>query len=198
MPWSCEQTEARLSELLEGGLGLSELRAWEAHRDACTQCRQLVAATTYAMAALRELPPAPVPADLIPRILQQTGRRRLVGRRWWPALSPRMALAAASVALFVFFLLQTLPSPAHSILAELDPARLYWAVNRRVHLVYARSVKVLSDLRVVYELQTRIGTLTQPAPESPSRQRSGDDPGTSQMRWIRLEVRAADSHGRQT
>ncbi len=176
MPWSCEQTEARLTEVLEGGLGLSELREWEAHREVCAPCRQLVAAATYAVAALHELPPAPVPADLIPRILEQTGRRYQTRRRW-AVLSPRLALAAASVALFFFFLLRAVATPADSILAELDPLRLYRAVDRRVHLVYARSVKVLSDLRVVYELQTRIGSLAQPAPEPPTRQRSGDDPG---------------------
>ena len=41
-------------------------------------------------------------------------------------------------------------------LADLRPANVYRNADRQVHLVYARSVKYVSDLRVVYEIQSRL------------------------------------------
>jgi hypothetical protein len=41
-------------------------------------------------------------------------------------------------------------------LADLSPVNVYRNVDRQAHLVYARSTKFVSDLRVVYEIQSRL------------------------------------------
>jgi hypothetical protein len=41
-------------------------------------------------------------------------------------------------------------------LADLAPATIYRNADRQAHLVYARSTKFVSDLRVVYEIQSRL------------------------------------------
>jgi hypothetical protein len=41
-------------------------------------------------------------------------------------------------------------------LADLRPATIYHNADRQAHLVFARSVKYVSDLRVVYEIQSRL------------------------------------------
>jgi hypothetical protein len=41
-------------------------------------------------------------------------------------------------------------------LADLRPAAIYQSADRQAHLVFARSVKYVSDLRVVYEIQSRL------------------------------------------
>jgi Mg-chelatase subunit ChlI len=41
-------------------------------------------------------------------------------------------------------------------LADLRPAAIYRNADRQAHLAYARSVKYVSDLRVVYEIQSRL------------------------------------------
>ncbi len=41
-------------------------------------------------------------------------------------------------------------------LADLRPAAIYQSADRGVHLVRARCVKYVSDLRVVYEIQSRL------------------------------------------
>jgi hypothetical protein len=41
-------------------------------------------------------------------------------------------------------------------LADLRPATIYRNADRQAHLVYAHSAKFVSDLRVVYEIQTRL------------------------------------------
>ena len=63
-------------------------------------------------------------------------------------------------------------------LADLRPATIYRNADRQAHLVYARSTKFVSDLRVVYEIQTRLseneqnpGTREQTVPQnSPGKQ----------------------------
>ncbi|MGB9466199.1 MAG: hypothetical protein WBR10_13905, partial [Candidatus Acidiferrum sp.] len=41
-------------------------------------------------------------------------------------------------------------------LADLSPVNVYRNADRQAHLVYARSTKFVSDLRVVYEIQSRL------------------------------------------
>src|SRR5207245_3376065 len=41
-------------------------------------------------------------------------------------------------------------------LADLRPTAIYRKADSQIHLVYARSAKFVSDLRVVYEIQTRL------------------------------------------
>jgi hypothetical protein len=41
-------------------------------------------------------------------------------------------------------------------LADLHPATIYSKADRQAHRVYAQSAKFVSDLRVVYEIQTRL------------------------------------------
>ena len=41
-------------------------------------------------------------------------------------------------------------------LADLRPAAIYQSADRQAHRVLARSVKYVSDLRVVYEIQSRL------------------------------------------
>ena len=60
--------------------------------------------------------------------------------------------------------------------ADLAPAAIYRNTNRQIHLAYARGTKYVSDLRVVYEIQSRLrqdnelptsneGTVPEPAPQ---------------------------------
>lgn len=171
MPWSCEQTELRVTEILERNLEPAEQADWETHRRHCPHCGELVAAVAHAVEAVRGLPPEPIPPTLIPRILEQTlGSHRWARRRasWWPRWQPRLVLATASVLITCLLLLHTFLTPSGASLADISPVRLYRTLDRRAHLIYARSVRVLTDLRLIYELQSRLGTLTetQPQPET--------------------------------
>ena len=53
-------------------------------------------------------------------------------------------------------------------IADLSPASVYRGADRQAHLVYARGSKFVSDLRVVYEIQSRL----QRAEELPASQDS--------------------------
>ncbi len=71
-------------------------------------------------------------------------------------------------------------------LADLQPATIFRNTNRQAHLVYAHSVKFVSDLRVVYEIQTRLneeqnptsreGTIPQKSPKKEPGQTDNSKP----------------------
>jgi hypothetical protein len=106
---------------------------------------------------LEQVEPSP---RLIPSILTvtqgpQTWRK---AKRWLRGLqSPRFVYSMVSVAAtFVIMLTAFGFNWKKPKLADLAPATIYRNADRQVHLVYARSSKFVSDMRVVYEIQSRM------------------------------------------
>jgi len=182
MSWTCEQTEARLSDYLDGLLQPVEQSAFNHHVNTCEKCAPLVAGVARALGGLYALEPVGVPTQLENAILTATlgapSWRNL--RRWLKGLqSPRFVYSMASVAATLVIILTASGfSFRKPKLADLRPATIYRNADRQAHLVYARSTKFVSDLRVVYEIQTRLseneqnpGTREQTVPQnSPGKQ----------------------------
>jgi len=160
MNWTCEQTEARLSDYLDGLLQPAEQSAFNVHVNTCEKCAPLVAAVAHTLGGLYALEAVEPPAELENAILTATlgapSWRNL--RHWLKSLrSPRFVYSMASVAATMFIILAASGfSFSKPKLAELRPATIYRNADRKAHLVYAQSVKFVSDLRVVYEIQTRL------------------------------------------
>jgi anti-sigma factor RsiW len=160
MNWTCEQTEARLSDYLDGLLRPVEQSAFNVHVNTCEKCAPLVAAVAHTLGGLYAMEPVEAPAELENAILTATlgapSWRNL--RRWLKSLqSPRFVYSMASVAAtFIVILTASGFSFRKPKLADLRPATIYRNADRQVHLVYAKSTKFVSDLRVVYEIQTRL------------------------------------------
>jgi anti-sigma factor RsiW len=160
MTWTCEQTEARLSDYLDGLLPPAEHTAFDLHVNTCERCTPLVASVSHALGALHKLEqvePSPRLVDSILTATQgpQTWRN---AKRWLRGLqSPRFVYSIVSVAAtFLLILTASGFSLRKPKLADLAPATIYRNADRQVHLVYARSTKFVSDLRVVYEIQSRM------------------------------------------
>jgi hypothetical protein len=99
----------------------------------------------------------------------------------WPKAHPRFAMGLVTVALAVAVVAPTLGIEWSKLTwADLYPANIYNAADRRVHLMYARGVKFVNDLRVVYEIQTRLEPQQepppQPQPRAPGSTESQPDP----------------------
>ena len=158
MNWTCEQTEARLSDYLDGLLESVERSAFNLHVNTCETCAPLVAAVAHTLGGLYALEPVEPPPQLENAILTATlgapSWRNL--RRWLHGLqSPRFVYSMASVAATLIIILTASGfSFRKPKLADLRPSTIYRNVNRQAHLVYAHSTKVVSDLRVVYEIQS--------------------------------------------
>jgi len=160
MNWNCEQTEARLSDYLDGLLGPAEHAAFDLHVNSCERCTPLVAGVSHVLSTLHTLAQVEPRPQLFDSILTatlgpQSWRR---AKRWLRGLrSPRFVYSAVSVAAtFVVILTASGFSFRKPKLADLNPAMIYRKTNSQAHRVYAQSAKFVSDLRVVYEIQTRL------------------------------------------
>ena len=160
MNWTCEHTEARLSDYLDGLLHPAEQAAFDLHVNTCGRCTPLVAGVSHVLGTLHTLAQVEAPPLLFDSILTatlgpQSWRR---AKRWLRGLqSPRFVYSAVSVAAtFVVILTASGFSFSKPKLADLHPAAIYRNADIQAHRVYAHSVKFVSDLRVVYEIQTRL------------------------------------------
>jgi anti-sigma factor RsiW len=164
MDWNCTLTEERLSEYLEGSLSPDERAAFSGHVASCVHCSQLVARVSGLVKRVQRLALVEEPPHLAAKILDATLGPRISKRgwEWWvdrisvlwqPRFAVGMATAVASV-IIVFHTAGLTPTKLKK--ADLSPANVLRAANRQAHLTYARSVKFVNDLRVVYEIQTRL------------------------------------------
>src|SRR5580700_9130860 len=164
MTWTCEHIEARLSDYLDGLLGPEERREFDLHANSCENCAQMVASVSRLVGGLHSIEQIPTPPRLVYSILNQTlGPRESkkgfeASFGWLRRLaSARFAYYAVSVAATLLILLTAAGfSWRKPKLADLSPVNLYHGADRQAHLVYARSTKFVSDLRVVYEIQSRL------------------------------------------
>ena len=214
MDWNCAFTEERLSDVLDGALAPAEHAAFSAHATQCEGCAQMVARVGAMLRGLRELAPVEEPPYLVPKILRGTLGARASDRtaeRWLAWLleigQPRFAMGVATVAVCLAILLHVVvPRMQNVTAADLHPANVARAANRQAHLTYARGVKFVNDLRVVYEIQSRFASQPEPAaapapgPESNpttveprDRSQSRPRPGRRESRFGELVVTMSPS-----
>jgi hypothetical protein len=171
--WNCARTEERLSDYLDGILSPAEAAEFSAHSSGCDACGKLVAQVGGLVHQMRALDALEAPPQLIPKILESTlGPRRTQTAGWqrWFARAPqfwqpRFAMGVITVAATILIVAYTTGiSPTKLKKADLSPANVFRTANRQVHLTYARSAKFVNDLRVVYEIQTRLQPDSEPSP----------------------------------
>jgi Putative zinc-finger len=160
MSWTCEQTEARLSDYLDGLLLPAEQTAFDLHVNACERCTPLVASVSHVLGTLHTLEQVEPSPQLVNSILAATlgPQSWRNAKRWLRSFqSPRFVYSVVSVAAtFIVILTASGFSWKKPKLADLAPSTIYRNADRQAHLVYARSTKFVSDLRVVYEIQSRM------------------------------------------
>lgn len=161
--WTCEQTELRLSDYLDGVLNPGEQHAFDEHVNGCERCTPLVASVSHLLTNLHGMEEIATPPRLVYAILDKTLGPRETAAGWsgvlgWlgGVISPRLLYGSISVAATITVLLTASGfSWRKPKIADLSPVNIYWNADRRAHLVYARGSKFVSDLRVVYEIQAR-------------------------------------------
>ena len=186
MEWNCTLTEDRLSDYLDGTLSGEEAAAFEAHAATCAKCAKLVADVRGLVTQMQKLEPLAAPPMLVTRIVNATigPQKQSAGWKnvlaWRPAvLQPRFALGLVTVAATILILMYTAGfTPTRWKHADLSPATVLRTANRQAHLTFAKSAKFVNDLRVVYEIQTRLQPETQPqtAPAVPQQNPSPANP----------------------
>src|SRR5215471_15097080 len=162
MSWTCDQIEARISDYLDGAMTVSQETAFTAHVASCPNCTQLLASVKSVIKDMRNVEQVEVPPQLVYSILDATLGPRLttwqVFTKWLRGLAtPKFAYGAGSVmATCLIVLGASGTSLKKAKLADLSPSSVYQHVDRQYHIAKARTVKYVSDLRVVYEIQSRL------------------------------------------
>src|SRR6266852_4987237 len=162
MTWTCEQTEARLSDYLDGVLTGAEQMAFDAHVSVCERCAPMVASVSQLLSGLHSMEQLEAPPRLVYNVLDKTlgpresGWRAVLG--WFRSVgSVRFAYGALSLAAtLMIFVTASGFNWRHPKIADLQPANIYRNADRQAHLVYARGTKFVNDLRVVSEIQSRM------------------------------------------
>lgn len=196
MDWNCVLTEERLSDHLDGLLSPDEAAAFAAHVAGCEQCGKLVAQVGGLVNSIQRLESLEAPPQMVTKILDATlgprTQKQSWGRwfTWIPVLwQPRFTMGVATVVATLLIVVYTSGfSPTKLKKMDLNPASMFRAANRQAHLTYARSAKFVNDLRVVYEIQSRLQPESEqepsatpaPAPEQNKQQPSTDPQEKSQ------------------
>jgi hypothetical protein len=174
MDWNCTFTEERLSDYLEGKLLPTEAAAFSAHTADCANCIETVALVGGLVNRMRKMPMVEEPPQLIAKILDATLGPRTQKEPWFRWLGwisvlwqPRFVMGlGAAVASVVIVSYAAGLTPAKLKKADLSPANVFRSANRQAHLTYARGAKFVNDLRVVYEIQSKLQPEPEPMPVS--------------------------------
>jgi hypothetical protein len=162
MTWTCEQTEARLSDYLDGVLSGAEQTAFDAHVNGCERCAPMVASVAQLLSGMHSMEQMEAPPRLVYNILDKTlgpresGWRAVLG--WFRGVGAgRFAYGTVSVAAtLIIFVTASGFNWRHPKMADLQPANIYRKADSGAHLMYARGTKFVNDLRVVSEIQSRM------------------------------------------
>jgi hypothetical protein len=163
MNWDCTESDKRLSDYLEGLTTSEETAAFSAHLETCPNCNALVARVGDAVRMLRATQAVDVPPQLFRNIMSATTGVRETAHGWrrWVqpvriAWQPQFAMGALTIAasfLIIFHAANSSRGPRG--FETLNPANLFRAANRQVHLTYAHTAKFVNDMRLVYEIESR-------------------------------------------
>lgn len=192
---NCAEFEALLAEALDGALAGAERERFDAHRTACADCGPMYADAAAGLSWMKSLEEVEPPRNLVRNILIATsgreeereasasgepGRSRVP--EWLrPALfplyatvrQPRFAMSAA-MAFFSLSLVLQVTGVKLSDLRRVDlrPSALQSSAVRSYNETSARVVKYYENIRLVYEIQTRMQELKDAAKPEPRAQPS--------------------------
>jgi len=169
---NCAELENLLCDYLDRTLPAAARAAAEEHLAQCPACSALARDTAAAVSFIETAAPVEPPPELVTRILfelrsgkhpvaeRRRGLRGLLGPLFQPILQPRFAMGMAMTILSFSMLGRFAGMEIRQLKpADLNPVKVWQAVDNRLHRAWERSVKFYESLRLVYEIQTRVKQL---------------------------------------
>jgi hypothetical protein len=155
---NCADVEILLAEYVEGTLHGEAASAVRGHLETCLGCRELAADAVAAVAFLGRVAEVEAPAELVTRILFEIPQQVPLGRRWIPrflepVLQPRWAMGMG-MAVMAYFMLA--PHVRQLNPSDLNPAKVWSATEDKASRAWERGVKSYENMRVVYQIETRL------------------------------------------
>ena len=160
----CEQAEILLCDFLDGTLEPKRHAEFESHLATCGSCAAMRRDVEAAMGFVAEAAPVETPDELLPRILFHLPNAPKAPEKapWWrnwfaPLLQPKLVMGMA-MTILSFSMIGRLVGiePRQLTMADLEPARVWAAIDWKAHRTYDRAVKYYENLRLVYDIQSRL------------------------------------------
>lgn len=171
MTCNCAEFEILLCDAVDGTLRGEQQAAFDSHRQSCSACRELAADVLGVTAFIERVAVVEPPKELLTRILFQTPGGKSAepapspGAGWHAALKnffgsirqPRLVMGMAMTILSVSMLAQVFGLEVRQLrAADLEPTRIWAGVEDGAHRQWSRVVKYYENIRVVYEIQSRL------------------------------------------
>jgi hypothetical protein len=182
---TCAEFEILLCDYLDGTLEPARAAQVETHQRECPGCAEFARDVTSAVAFIGRVAEVEPPADLLTKITFEipAGGVRKGPRAWltgWlqPVLQPRFAMGMAMTILSFSMLgrFAGLDTTRQLKPSDLQPANVWATVEDKAHRTWERAVKYYENLRLVYEVQTRLQEWTTQEEED-RKGRAGEEPG---------------------
>ena len=171
MTCNCAEFEILLCDAVDGTLRGEPQRGFDAHRQSCAACNELAADVLGVTAFIERVAVIEPPKELLTRILFETAGGKAgiaapeAGGGWLgslkqffrPILKPRLAMGMVMTILSVSMLAQAFGLEVRQLRAsDLEPVRIWASVEDGAHRQWSRVVKYYENIRVVYEIQSRL------------------------------------------
>jgi hypothetical protein len=168
---TCEDFDGLLCDYIDGTLPAASRQVAEVHISTCPPCAQLVRDSRFVLEFAGRSEEVEPPKELFTRILNQVPQSGMAAQvansQSWlseklrslfaPIFQPRFVMGAMMTLLSLSMLTRCAGPPKHPLTAsDLDPVRLWVALDDKVERTWVRSVKAYESMRLVYEVQSRV------------------------------------------
>jgi hypothetical protein len=173
---NCAEFEILLADDLDGaltGARQSERDEFLRHRESCPACAAMAKDVESAMAFMERASEPEPPAILLTKILHATnsgwelklrgaGARGWINRMFAPVLRPRFVLGAVFTMISATMLTQCAGGPKSTMTAaDLDPVRIWTALDNKTQRIYDRAIKDYESMRLVYVIKSQLNDWSQ-------------------------------------
>jgi hypothetical protein len=173
---NCAEFEILLADYLDGaltGARQSERDEFLRHRESCEACAAMAKDVESAMAFMERAAEPEPPAILLTKILHATnsgwelklrgaGVRGWINRMFAPVLRPRFVLGAVFTMISATMLTQCAGGPKSTMTAaDLDPIRIWTALDNKTQRIYDRAIKGYESMRLVYVIKSQLNDWSQ-------------------------------------
>jgi hypothetical protein len=167
---TCSEFEVLLCDYLDGTLGAAQSEVLVAHQRECAACAEFARDVSGAVAFTGRAEEISPPAELLTRITFNIPRgsaegaggiQKLFAKWLRPVLQPRFAMGMAMTILSFSMLGRFTTIEVRQFKpSDLDPVKVWAAVDDRVYRSWQRALKYYESLRLVYEVQSRLSEWT--------------------------------------
>jgi hypothetical protein len=165
----CVEIDILLCDYVDGTLPAAQKAEVETHLRECAACAEAARDASAAVQFMARVAPVEPPPELVTHILfelrsgrhpvieQRRGLRKWLGPLFAPILQPRFAMGMAMTILSFSMLGRFAGIEIRQLRpADLNPTKVWAAVDDRVHKSWDRTVQFYESIRLVYEVQSRL------------------------------------------